>query len=432
MKSRLLPRAILSLVVLLLAAGPGLASGSQQAAPLEPAGAGVGPTALGEWTIESVDGTAGVGSHVSISAGAPSYVWISYYNGSTHDLKRATFVGSGGDCGTDNMWQCETVTSEGDVGQYSSIETSRIAYFDATSSAVRFASKGLDWDFETIDLTQNGHVSMQIGDVPQVAYHYVQAGYVDGLKHAWKLYDTTGNCGAGGWQCEFVDSGTGVGQYPSLYLDSDRDPHIAYHHGATTGLRYAEKDGDTWSTREILPANSGYHASLAIERDDNDRPHIAHYNPSTGMLGYAVLVYTGGNCGFNSSSSEFEWQCDDIDSMGTDPHMRDVALTLDYLGSPVIAYHRYIVTDFFTIATVNVARPAGAVGLTSGNCGPGNTWHCERIPHFGHGGDHLAIDVVYRNVYVAFLDTEFLGSLRLARQTVGGWYLPLVSKSHAP
>ena len=340
-----------------------------------------------------------------MTAEGPDYIWISYYDGSTHDLKRATFVGSGGDCGTDSRWRCETVTSAGVVGQYSSIQTSQIAYFDATSSAVKLASKGADWQFETIDLTQNGHTSLKVGFVTHIAYHYVQAGFIDGLKHAWWVGGGTGNCGAGDWRCEFVDSGTGVGQYPSLYLDYDRDPHIAYHHGATTGLRYAAKEGDTWTIREILPANSGHHTSLAVDRAQGDRPHIAHYNPSTGKLGYAVLVYSDGNCGLNSSSSEFEWQCDEIDDMGTDPHTRDVALALDGLGSPVIAYHKYIVTQFLTIATLNVARPAGAVGLASGNCGPGNNWYCQQIPYFGHPGDHLAIDVTRRDIFVAFLDS---------------------------
>ena len=66
MNSQLLFRAILVVVLLLLAAGPGLARGAQPAGPAEAAGASAKPAAAGEWVIEVVDGTAGVGSHVTL------------------------------------------------------------------------------------------------------------------------------------------------------------------------------------------------------------------------------------------------------------------------------------------------------------------------------------------------------------------------------
>jgi hypothetical protein len=117
--------------------------------------------------------------------------------------------------------------------------------------------------------------------------------------------------------------------------------------------------------------------------------------------------------------------------MGTEPHTRDVALTLDYVGSPVIAYHKYIVSHLFTIATLNVARPAAAVGLSSGNCGPQDRWYCETVSSFGHPGDYLAIDVWRKEVVIAYLDSQYLGALKVARQRAGGWFLPLVSRLYS-
>ena len=429
MNGRLLSRASLPIVLLLLAAGPGLARGSPPAGSSQAVGLDAGLTANGGWTIETVDSAIGVGSHVSIYTADP-FFRISYYDAFNDDLKRARYVGSGGNCGTDSRWSCETVAATDDVGQFSSIVLSRIAYHDASSSAVRLATKGLFWQFETIDLTQGGHTSLKVGFHPHIAYQYVQSGHVDGLKHAQWVGGGTGNCGGSDWQCDWVDSGTGVGQYASLALDTLRQPRIAYYDGGSTALMYAYKNGGSWTIREILPTNSGEYASLAVDRRNGDLPHIAHYNASTGKLGYAVRVGSNGNCGFNSSTTKFEWQCDEIDSMGTNPHTRDVALELDRFGYPIIAYHSYIVTDYFSIVSLNVARPAAALGLQSGNCGPQNLWRCETLPSSRHPGDYLAIDVSYGRARIAFLDSEDFGALKLAYEPVRGVLLPLVSKSY--
>ena len=170
-------------------------------------------------------------------------------------------------------------------------------------------------------------------------------------------------------------------------------------------------------------------ARACLLGNDGHLPHIAHYNPSTGMLGYAVLVGSNGNCGFNSSSSKFEWQCDEIDDMGNFPHTRDVALALDEFGYPIIAYHRYILSGIHWVGTLDVARPIAATGLQTGNCGPLNTWHCETIKPSGHPGDYVAIDVWRGEIRIAFLGSSLFGGLKLARLPARQWFLPLVSRS---
>ena len=445
MKSRVLLRAILSVMLLLLAAGPGLASGSLPTVTSKPLGPNAGPAAPGEWVIETVDASSDVGSHVSIATSGAGTTHISYYDaGLGHlNLKMATYVGSGGNCGTDNRWSCETVMSDGDVGQFSSIATTPrfhepiVAYYDATAGAVVQALLYNDiWYPEVIYYTLGGHTSMRTAE-PELghpAYHiafYAGSGDPDRLIHAQWGGGTLGGCASGSWRCDEIDSGPGVGQYPSLALDGSGQPRIAYHHGATTGLRYAEKNGSAWTIREVLPVNSGKYASLAVDVNNGDLPHIAHYNPSTGNLGYAVLVGSNGNCGFNSSSTKFEWQCDEIDDMGNFPHTRDVALALDDFGYPIIAYHKYTISGIHTYASLDVARPIAAIGLPTGNCGPQNTWHCEMIKRTGHPGDYLAIDVWRGEIRIAFLGSYLFGGLNLARLPAGTRFLPLVSKSYA-
>ena len=74
MKGRVLLKTILSVVLLLVAAAPGLASGSDTAERAEAAGAPARPASSG-WVIETVDATNDVGSHVSMA---------SYDNGQAH------------------------------------------------------------------------------------------------------------------------------------------------------------------------------------------------------------------------------------------------------------------------------------------------------------------------------------------------------------
>jgi hypothetical protein len=166
-----------------------------------------------------------------------------------------------------------------------------------------------------------------------------------------------------------------------------------------------------------------------VDTDRGYLPHIAHYDASTGYLGYAVQVGSGGNCGFNSSSTKFEWQCDEIDFMGTLPHQRDVAIALDLAGYPVIAYHRYFIEGIHVVATLDVARPNAATGIKFGNCGPQNSWYCETIKGTSDPGDYLAIDVWRGEVRIAFLGSRQSGGLKLARLPGRGVFLPLVAKS---
>jgi hypothetical protein len=76
-----------------------------------------------------------------------------------------------------------------------------------------------------------------------------------------------------------------------------------------------------------VSADAGQYASLDVDNDD--RSHIAYYD--AGRLTYAVYKGPGGNCGFLAG-----WQCDEIHTMGTDPHTRDVSLAVAKAGFPII------------------------------------------------------------------------------------------------
>ena len=59
--------------------------------------------ALAPWFIDTVDSTNDVGQHVSLAIDPENgTTYISYYNATNDDLRMATFVGTGGNCGPDN------------------------------------------------------------------------------------------------------------------------------------------------------------------------------------------------------------------------------------------------------------------------------------------------------------------------------------------
>ena len=122
----------------------------------------------------------------------------------------------------------------GDVGQFSSIATHpvfgwpTVACYDADNQAVARVTL-MDHSLVTsvIYYTAGGHTSLKIADAMHIAY-YSGSGDPDRLMHAEGLVPAgTGNCGSTIWQCDEIDSGPGVGQYPSLALDGSGQPRIA-------------------------------------------------------------------------------------------------------------------------------------------------------------------------------------------------------------
>jgi hypothetical protein len=145
-------------------------------------------------------------------------------------------------------------------------------------------------------------------------------------------------------------------------------------------------------------------------------------------LGYAVYVGSGGNCGFNSSSTKFEWQCDEIESVGTGSHPMGVALVVDGANYPFIAYQS-------GATQLKVARPAAALGLLIGNCGPVNlfyTWQCETISFGISIGQGDYVDLAVNSTGLATIAyygniTATDGDLKVAYQRLQ-IFLPLAVK----
>ncbi len=451
MKNRVHLLTVLSVVLLILTAGPGLARGPQPSGPSEAASMSAAPTGYGPWVVEVVDSW-GVGSYVSIAISSHTgTTYISYYAYGSKDLKMATWVGAGGNCGPTSNWYCETVDSGGDVGKYNSIAINPtvalpvIAYYDATNKALKLARWGgqAGWDIRTVDDTDPGPVglytSLKIDSDgwPHISYHgnIAPVGNNYWLFYATHASGSAGSCTNGDFQCDRIDKATFGGP---TSLDMNDLGHIGIAYNDMGRLRYARRTSTFGGN--CGPPNSGWNcdtdidasnAYLSLDLDDASwhRPHIAGWDGS--HLHYAKPVgYGNGNCAFDSITQTYTWQCDQIDTMGTPSHTRDVSIVVDNFGFPIIAYHTYKQAGQFVTWGLQVARPAAAWGVGNGNCGPQDSWRCERIPDIGHPGDYLAIAVNRSGLAtVAYFNSDYLGSLRVAYQPFRQIYLPLISKS---
>jgi hypothetical protein len=480
MKRRIWVGLVLSATLVVLGLTPGLAQGPEDDYA-DRRLAGASPTAAADapWFIDTVvqgDGEdVDVGRHVSLALD-PRGGWpfISYYNEALGGcLYLARYVGpSNGACGPNHDWNCQILDSLGSVGQYNAIATYPsgngvrifISYYDFTWGALKLVEgyaedSAFSWSTHTIDEGNPGHgtykglhtsVKVDSTGVPHIAYQYYGTSSAEAQLYAYWVGDGTGNCGegsvAGDWQCDVVYNDDEVGMYASLDLDGDDEPHIAFYdadNGCPWVASYIGSGGNCgptndWYCRRVHQPtlDTGQYASLYVE--DNGQPHLAYHNVTSGTLEYAQWVGSGGNCGFSSASLKWEWQCDEIDDMGTSLTAMGVATAEDGAGYPIIAYQD--ASGPRAPAALRLARPHAALDPnTVPNCGPEDlflTWYCALIDGGGSSLDEASsVSLAVNSAGLATIAYHELnsypypveGNLKLAYQRLPV-FLPLVLK----
>jgi len=150
---------------------------------------------------------------------------------------------------------------------------------------------------------------------PHIAYYDVTNG---DLRYAIRVGSV--------WTFETVDAAGDMGQFCALALDSYGNPHISYYNATTQDLKYATKSGEVWTLETVdTTSNAGQYTSIAI--DAADVPHIAY----RGFTGLRYTTKSGGVWTFANISVT-----GDID--GT-------SIKIDSGGYPRIAYHDFINRD---------------------------------------------------------------------------------------
>jgi len=231
----------------------------------------------GSWHTEIVDSGGCVGLSTSLALDTSNNPHISYYDDSNNDLKYAYYDGS---------WHKETVDSDGWVGFYTSLalDTSNnphISYLDQSNYDLKYAYYDGSWHKETVD--RDGYagrytsLALDTSNNPHISYYDTGNG---DLKYAWCDMD----CGnTGNWNKVTVDRDGYVGEYTSLALDTNNNPHISYLDQSNYDLKYAYYDGSWYTETVDSVANTVNYTSLALDRSNN--PRISYFR--TGDLKYA-------------------------------------------------------------------------------------------------------------------------------------------------
>jgi hypothetical protein len=459
---------IMALTLVILLAGTSRMAGYDRPGLVAETSPTPSSSASGRWFLETIESTptVHVGQHVSVAidrySGATS---ISHYDATNQNLRHARSVGSGGNCGEHNNWNCwlRDGGSVTNVGQYSSLalepriqqsiyDWPKFAYYNATLGALEYTARDWpgQWHYTTVDDYETGPIAIgQYASLaldsdrkPHIAYHLDSPLFLGSgsLKYATHVGSGWGNCGGDDhdWQCDTIDHGNQrVGEHASLWLSASGNPSIAYYNSGD--LKFTTKGGsvpncgpggNTWTCWTVDSVGDvGQYASF-VRDQSSGIPHIAYYDATNEALKVAHLVLSGGNCGpYNS------WQCDEIDHMGTSPTHMGVSLALDSNGRPVIAYQQ---TSEIGPAVLKVARPAAALGLPYGNCGPETpflTWQCETVDKgSGHTDAGAYVDLTLNDaglVVIAYYESDsyhLSGNLKIARQAVAS-YLPLALRN---
>ncbi len=227
----------------------------------------------------------------------------------------------------DQAWQAEVVdTSEQEVGADLSLALDnqgrphisycaypslwraiglKYAHFDGNSWQIETVDSGAIVAYTSLALDADGHphISYCFSDSPGENCHGLRYAHWDGVS----------------WQTETIDSGTSVGSFTSLALDSAGQPHIGYgdpYHGY---LKYAHFDGTAWQIETV--GGGGRAISLAL--DSSDRPHISYEGNDSGLK----YTYSDGTT----------WH---TQAVAADVYGRRTSLALNATGQPHFSYQK--------------------------------------------------------------------------------------------
>jgi hypothetical protein len=176
---------------------------------------------------------------------------------------------------------------------------------------------------------------------------------------------------AASWTITTIDNGPFLSGYLSMDIDSSNRPHVAYYFGSTivfeTGtLRYAVKDGGTWTPGTVDPgASVGQYCTLRL--DDQDRPMIAYYDNAETERDLMFAWWASGT----------GWTLTKVDTLGATGQHTSLAVRSD--GKLAIGYFNVDEADFMVArSTVAAARVPGP--------GPTGAWTIDPVDVIGTVG----------------------------------------------
>ncbi|MDB4762574.1 hypothetical protein OAG38_02430 [Akkermansiaceae bacterium] len=232
-----------------------------------------------EWTSEVIEnlGEFSTDAHLatSLSHNNLGFPAVAYFDYGEEAIKYAEYDG--------DTWWIEKVDTVGPSDGYFTISLSHspsgepsIAYFDNRSKDLKYATR-MDgqWNLEVIIPTRIGgryytvSLAHYANGNPVIAYHDNSTSPASSLTIAEKNNNE--------WLIRVIDKGEAgsVGAYTSLALDDFDNPGIAYFNNSGYNVRFAKREGSSWSIQTADPKNTtGVYNSLDFKPDGN--PAIAY------------------------------------------------------------------------------------------------------------------------------------------------------------
>jgi PKD domain len=195
------------------------------------------------------------------------------------------------------QWVTETIASEGQQGEYSSIvldstDTPHAAWYDRANARLMYGKRLIDgWDIAVVDEGNRGryaHIALNpITDLPAVAYY---DDVDENAMYAW--FDDTG------WHNEEVeDTSDNQGEWIDLAFNNNGVPYTSFHFDeedflSELGLMVCFKDVDTWNCTEVDDRTQGLgvfalgtHTAIAF--NGYNQPQIAYQDELDTRLKFA-------------------------------------------------------------------------------------------------------------------------------------------------
>ncbi len=201
------------------------------------------------WHIETVDLAGEVGLlSISLALDSLGRPCISYRD--PNQVVKYAYYSSG--------WHVETVEDAGGGASTTSLsldyaDRPHIAYGGSGDLHLAYYS-GTSWQIETVDSSQGyddyASLALDAADRPQIIYYHSFDGFTGELRYAYynSLY----------WQVETVDAGEGrVGEYTSLALDGEGQPHVVYSDEVRSNVKHAWKETNVKRPVIVIPGTGG-------------------------------------------------------------------------------------------------------------------------------------------------------------------------------
>src|SRR3972149_840294 len=278
--------------------------------------------ARGEWNRSVVENdVVAEQSSIALENGWRPHISYVRMSGSIDgDLKYAYWNGS--------AWHPETV-DDGDAGWFSSLaldESGRphISFLDKSSGdgyALKYARwTGTDWEREIVDssgiVAQGTSLALDASGTPHIAYSdYTNSA----LRYAVRKAD-------GNWDIAMVDNDADVGLAPSLALDIVHGrSHVSYQDYSTYDLKYAWWDGGPKWNVSVVDSASKVGTDTGLALNPNGLPRIAYSDLNGGVLKYARFTGSG-------------WATEAVDGTSPDEVVWGGGLAIDAMDAPRISY----------------------------------------------------------------------------------------------